>query len=327
MRPRFTRAYPHIHLAPPSTHPPSTPVGRRRVPLPPPPPRRRRPTACDSRSGAHPTPSAAATWLSPSLRRWAHRSPAEAAGWGSRLWRGTRGAAQRGVSFRCGWRLEVRCARRVGQRGERGLGASAAAPLSPSPAVVAVLPLAQSPRPSIYTPHLTHPHTRRLPSVGGECGGSYQPDLGLMMVHLVGPTTATIVYRVLDDDSAWDRGVGGADEALSGKIYVQRRSTMAACCRGAKPFLPCFPPVHIYPSATPHPSLTSPSNTPLHLPLCAAMAVSITEVPRPPPSVGPGGSAGAAQRAKASEATLQYGFMFRVREGGEGEGEGRALMG
>lgn len=57
------------------------------------------------------------------------------------------------------------------------------------------------------------------------------------------------------------------------------------------------------------------------------MAVSITEVPRPPQSGGPGGSAGAAQRAKASEATLQYGFMFRVREGGEGEGDGRALMG
>ena len=41
---------------------------------------------------------------------------------------------------------------------------------------------------------------------GADCLGTYQPELGLLMVHLVGPgiTTATIVYRALDDDSEYE---------------------------------------------------------------------------------------------------------------------------
>lgn len=43
----------------------------------------------------------------------------------------------------------------------------------------------------------------RISFAGTDCLGTYQPDLGLLMVHLVGPgtTTATIVYRALDDDT------------------------------------------------------------------------------------------------------------------------------
>jgi hypothetical protein len=50
-------------------------------------------------------------------------------------------------------------------------------------------------------------------SFGGHaCTGTYQPDLGLLTVHLVGATSATIVYRILDDDSAcsnWNAIVSG----------------------------------------------------------------------------------------------------------------------
>lgn len=37
---------------------------------------------------------------------------------------------------------------------------------------------------------------------GAECVGTYQPDLGLMMVHLTAQTgSATVLYRLLDDDT------------------------------------------------------------------------------------------------------------------------------
>ena len=42
----------------------------------------------------------------------------------------------------------------------------------------------------------------RVSYAGNECLGTYQPDRGLMMAHLVGhPSTATVIYRIIDEDS------------------------------------------------------------------------------------------------------------------------------
>lgn len=42
----------------------------------------------------------------------------------------------------------------------------------------------------------------RVTYAGTECVGTYQGDLGLMMVHLTSPAaTATVIYRLLDDDT------------------------------------------------------------------------------------------------------------------------------
>ena len=104
------------------------------------------------------------------------------------------------------------------------------------------------------------------------------------MVHLVGPgtTTATIVYRALDDDSEW--------RLVPWRLVHSANLTIDQCCLGLW--------LH-----TSNDCQRDTNTLSTHIPIAAALAVSITEVP------APAGASGAPLR----QPTLQYGYMFRQR--------------
>ena len=94
---------------------------------------------------------------------------------------------------------------------------------------------------------------------GSDCLGTYQPELGLLMVHLVGPgiTTATIVYRALDDDS----------ECLLVVLGWRPRTEMHWGSR--HPYHDAFFFTHVSPQHSPYPSPRCPPREEVAAP-CAA---------------------------------------------------------
>lgn len=74
---------------------------------------------------------------------------------------------------------------------------------------------------------------------GSECLGTYQQELGLLMAHLVGASgTATIIYRVIDEDSE----CGGAGTRRGGT----RRPFSYCTALPDSRHLPCDSPLYAY---------------------------------------------------------------------------------